>query len=125
MLQVSFGKGYGRYVNDLGTIGGQDAVFDPQGSLKALPVLSAYLSFQKWWRDGLRSTLTASYVGIDNYDFQPADAYRETWRVGGNLIWSPVPRVNVGGELLWGRRTDKDGMTGSAAQFQASVRYIF
>ncbi len=124
-VQLSYGEGYGRYVNDLGTVGGQDAVFDPQGSLKVLPVLSSYLSFQKWWKDGLRSTLTLSYVGIDNYDFQLGEAYRKTWRVSGNLIWSPIPRVNVGGELLFGERTDKDGQSGDASQFQASVRYIF
>jgi hypothetical protein len=125
-LQLSYGDGYGRYVNDLSTVGGQDAVFDDTtGALETLPVFAAYLSFEKWWRDGLRSTFIASFVDVDNPDFQPGDAYRRTQRISSNLIWSPVPRVDVGGELLWGKREDKDGSTGDASQFQLSVRYRF
>lgn len=125
-LQLSYGEGYGRYVNDLSTVGGQDAVFDDAtGNLETLPVFATYLSFEKWWRDGLRSTFIASFVDVDNPDFQPGEAYRRTQRVSGNLIWSPVPRVDVGGELLWGQREDKDGSTGDASQFQLSVRYRF
>lgn len=125
-LQFSYGDGYGRYVNDLGSIGGQDAVFDDAtGEMRSLKALAGYVSFQKWWRDGLRSTFLASFVNVDNRDFQPGDAYRETSRVSGNLIWSPVPRIDVGGELLWGRREDKDGSSGDASQVQISARYRF
>jgi hypothetical protein len=40
-LQFSYGDGYGRYVNDLGSIGGQDAVFDDAtGEMKSLKALA-------------------------------------------------------------------------------------
>jgi hypothetical protein len=126
MFQLNYGKGYGRYVNDLSTVGGQDAVFnDDTGDLAALPVLSSYLAFQHWWRDQLRSTFNASFVNIDNKKFQPGDAYDRTVRLSGNIIYSPTPRIDVGGELLWGLRRDKDGSDGDASQFQASFRYRF
>lgn len=126
MFQLNYGKGYGRYVNDLSTVGGQDAVFDDDtGDLAALPVLSSYLAFQHWWRDQLRSTFVASFVNIDNKKFQPGDAYDRTVRLSGNIIYSPTPRIDVGGELLWGLRRDKDGSDGDASQFQASFRYRF
>jgi DcaP outer membrane protein len=125
-LQVSYGGGYGRYVNDLGTVGGQDAVFDDStGDMETLAVLSTFVSFQKWWRDGLRSTFIASYVDVDNPEFQPGDAYSHTNRISGNVIWSPVPRIDIGAELLWGKRTDKDGSSGDASQIQLSARYRF
>jgi cell pole-organizing protein PopZ len=126
MFQLNYGKGYGRYVNDLSTVGGQDAVFnDDTGDLAALPVLSSYIAFQHWWHDQLRSTFNASFVNIDNKDFQPGDAYDRTVRMSGNIIYSPTPRIDVGGELLWGLRRDKDGSDGDASQFQASFRYRF
>lgn len=125
MFQLNYGKGYGRYVNDLSTVGGQDAVFSDTGELAALPVLSSYIAFQHWWRDQLRSTFIVSFVDIDNKKFQIGGAYDRTARLSGNIIFSPTPRIDIGGELLWGRRKDKDGSDGDASQFQASVRYRF
>lgn len=125
MVQFNYGKGYGRYVNDLGTIGGQDAVFNDTGSLKALTVGATYLAMQKWWLYNLRSTFTVGLVNIDNYGFQPANAYNRTWRTGGNLIWSPTGNIDIGSELLWGERTDRNDATGSATQIQAMARFSF
>jgi len=125
-FQLSYGEGYGRYVGDLGTIGGQDAVFDDNtGDLRLLPVFASYVTFQKWWNDRLRSNFTASFVDIDNFDFQPDEAYRRTSRISANLFWSPVSRIDLGAEFLWGRRKDKDGSTGDASQLQFSARYRF
>ncbi len=64
-------------------------------------------------------------MNIDNKKFQIGDAYDRTVRLAGNVIFSPTPRIDIGGELLWGRREDKDGSSGDASQFQASVRYRF
>jgi hypothetical protein len=125
IFQVNFGTGYGRYVNDLATVGGQDAVFDDNGDMKALDVLASYAAFQKWWKDGLRSTFIASFVNVDNHQFQDDDAYHKTQRLSGNLIWSPTPRIDIGGEFLWGKRYDKDGATGDAVQVQLSSTYRF
>jgi len=125
-FQASYGEGYGRYVGDLSTVGGSDGVFDDStGELKLLPVFASYVTFQKWWSDRLRSNFTASFVDIDNFDFQPDDAYRRTSRLSANLFWSPVARIDVGAEFLWGRRKDKDGATGDASQLQFSARYRF
>jgi hypothetical protein len=125
MFQLSGGEGYGRYVNDLGSIGGQDAVYDPEGKLEALPVFAGYLAFQKWWGKALRSKFIASWVNIDTYDYQPDDAYQDTQRVSGNVIFSPTAKIDIGTELLWGRREDKDGSDGSAMQMQISAKYRF
>ncbi|MDJ0927655.1 MAG: DcaP family trimeric outer membrane transporter [Gammaproteobacteria bacterium] len=124
-FELNYGEGYGRYINDLSTVGGKDAVFDSEGKLNGYQVFAGYVSLQKWWKDTLRSTFIASVVDIDNFVFEPDDAYDKTWRVSGNLIWSPVPRIDIGGELLLGERKDKDGASGQAAQFQGSVRYRF
>ena len=126
MYQLNYGDGIGRYINDLGSVGGQDAVFDPiTGELKVLTAFGGYLAYQHWWSGKMRSTLVASYTDVDNLDFQPDNAYRQTKRVTANLLFSPIPRVDIGAEVLWGERTNKDGSSADALQLQIAAKYIF
>jgi len=126
LFQFNYGDGIGRYINDLQEVGGQDAVFDPlTGELETLNVFSSYVAYQHWWRESLRSTLTYSWVDVDNLDFQDDSAYARTDRAIINLLWSPVARVDVGGELLWGRRENKDGASGTARQIQFGAKYRY
>jgi hypothetical protein len=126
LFQFNYGDGIGRYINDLGEVGGQDAEFNPlTGELETLTVFSSYVAYQHWWQESLRSTLTYSWVDVDNLDFQDDSAYARTDRTIINLLWSPVSRVDVGGELLWGRRENKDGISGTARQIQLGAKYRF
>lgn len=126
LFQLNYGDGIGRYINDLGSVRGQDAVFDPvTGKLETLTAFGAYASFQHWWPEKLRSTFVVGFTDVDDLDFQPDDAYHQTRRVTANLLFSPIPRVDIGAELLWGERTNKDGNTGDAVQMQFAARYIF
>jgi len=124
-FQVLGGRGVGRYLNDTNTLGGLDATFAPDGSLEALPIFGGYAAFQHWWDERMRSTFLISFVRIDNYDYQPDDAYKQTARFSGNFIWSPVPRVDIGTELIWGERTNKDNNNASALQLQLATKYRF
>lgn len=133
--QLTYGKGIGRYINDLGTIGGGDAVFDPKGELHALPVFAGYFSYQhRWakqlwfmdkWPGQLRSNFTFSWVGIENFKFQEGNNYNRTFRASANLIYQPVQKLRFGMELLWGERKNKDNSKGTATQLQFSARYDF
>ncbi len=135
LWQITYGQGVGRYINDLGTIGGGDAVFDPAGNLKALPVFAGYLSYQHTWPwkfkflqdwPGLfRSNLTFSWVDIDNYEFEDGGDYNYTLRGSANLMYFPTESVRFGAEYLWGQRVNKDGSKGDATQMQFSIRYDF
>jgi hypothetical protein len=124
-FQLNAGKGYGRYVNDLRSVGDFDGIFSPDGDLELIDVLSGYISGQHWWGATMRSTATFGFVKLDNPRFVPDDFYQRTFRASGNLIWSPAPRIDVGGELLWGRRKTEDGSSGEALQFQFAAKYLF
>jgi TolA-binding protein len=124
-FQLTGGRGLGRYLNDPNTLGGLDAVFAPDGTLDALPIFGGYAAYQHWWDQTMRSTFLFSLVRIDNYSYQPDDAYKETARASGNFIWSPIPRVDIGTELLWGRRTNKDKNDASSLQLQLVTLYRF
>jgi len=135
LWQLTYGKGIGRYLNDLSTIGGGDAVFSPDGELHALPVLAGFLSYRHHWGKKpwfmldwpgiMRSNFTISWINVDNYDFQDDKDYEATFRASANLLYFPTQNLRLGGELLWGRRKNKDGSTGTATQLQFSARYNF
>ena len=125
LFQLNVGEGIGRYVNDLNTVGGGDAIFDPSGKLKTLPVIAGYIAYQHWWRENARSNVNLSWVNVDNLSFEPDEAYHQTFRGAVNYIWSPTARIDIGGEIIYGSRENKDTEKADAFQFQLSSKYRF
>jgi hypothetical protein len=120
------GSGIGRYITDLGTLGGQDAYYDPEtNTVDALPVFAWYLGSERRWDAKLRSTFTYGTVVVDNIAAQPGNAFHMTNRWSLNLTWSPIPRVDLVSEFLFGNRTDKDGQKGSSSQLQLGTHLRF
>ncbi len=123
---VNGGVGIGRYITDLGTLGGQDAVYDAEtNSLEPLKVFAAYAGFQHWWKEGLRSTWTYGYVGVDNPEIQAPDSLHQTHRWTANLAWSPILRIDLVLEYLAGTRKNKDGESGFSDQIQVGGTFRF
>ena len=135
LWQLTYGEGIGHYINDLNNVGGGDAVFDPQGQLRALPVFAGYVSylhewpmtwgFVKSWPGILRSSFNVSWVDINNYKFQEGSDYKSTREASVNLIYSPTANISTGVEFLWGKRTNRDESKGTAKQLQMNIRYDF
>jgi hypothetical protein len=125
MFQLNFGEGIGRYINDLNTVGGEDAKFDENGNLETLPVVAGYIAYQHWWRENARSTINLSWVDVDNLDFESDDAYHKTFRGALNYIWSPTSRIDIGAEVIFGSRENKDKDRATATQLQISSKYRF
>ena len=73
----------------------------------------------------LRSSASFGIVGIKNLDIQPDDALHLTRRSTINFMWSPIPRLDLVTEFLWGRRENKDGQHGTAAQTQVGSTFRF
>jgi hypothetical protein len=127
LFQLNAGNGIGRYVNDLASIGSYDGIFNKEtGELKLFDIMAGYVSWQHWWGRGkMRSNFTFGAVEVDNPDFVNDDAYKRTLRFSSNLLWSPTPRIDIGGEYLWGKRQNEDGNNDDATQMQLAVRYRF
>ena len=126
LFQLNAGHGIGRYINDLKTIGNYDGIFDTStGDMELLDVAAGYVSGQHWWGANLRSNFTLGLVYVDEPDFADEKAYDYTIRASGNLLWSPIRRVQLGGEFLWGKRENVDGSSGEATQLQLAAKYRF
>ena len=117
---VNAGSGIGRYIADLSSLGGQDAVYDPvQVSLRALPVSSGYVGYEHAWSRVFTTAVTYGVVNVSNLDVQPGDAFHRTQRTSINLTWNPIPAADVVLEFLAGTRVNKNGERASANQLQA------
>ena len=128
--QVTFsayaGSGIGRYISDLGSLGGQDAYYDPATkTIDALPVFAWYLGYERRWNSKLRSTFTYGTVLVENVELQPADAFHMSNRGSLNLTWSPIRRIDLVGEFLFGNRINKDGQSGTSSQLQLGTNFRF
>ncbi len=42
-----------------------------------------------------------------------------------NLMWTPTPGIDMGGEFLWGERKNVNGSSGTATQIQLAAKYAF
>jgi hypothetical protein len=128
--QVTFsayaGSGIGRYITDLGTLGGQDAYFDPAtNTIDALPVFAWYFGYERRWKPEWRSTFTYGTVFVTNIEAQPGPSLHMTNRGSFNLTWSPIPRIDLVGEFLFGNRINKDGQKGASSQLQLGTNFRF
>ncbi|MFC1689286.1 DcaP family trimeric outer membrane transporter [Pseudomonadota bacterium] len=133
--QLTYGEGISQYINDPQSVSAGDAVFDPKGKLRAIPIFAGYLTYQhiwplnwhrlKSWPGIMRSNFSIGYVNMDTFGFQDDDNYSETVRASVNVIYNPTKNVRLGVELLWGRRKNADESKGSATQLQVSARYTF
>lgn len=125
IFQLNAGRGIARYINDLNSLGGQDAAFDTAGALHALPAIGWYVDYEHQWKAWeatrtmkLRSSFIWSFVTVNNLAFQPDDAYKRTNRLSVNLVFSPIERIDVGVEYIYGTRENRNGDRGSSDQFQ-------
>ncbi len=126
LFAVNGGVGIGRYIADLSAEGGQDAVYDSvENDLDALPALSGYLGIEHWWGKMLRSTVTYGVVDVDNLPIQGPESYDLTRRASINLVYSPIKRLDLVTEYLWGERENKNGEKGTSSQIQIGSRLVF
>jgi uncharacterized coiled-coil protein SlyX len=133
VFQFNTGVGNARYMNDLNSLGGQDAVFDSTtGDLEALPATGFYVDYQhrwhhweSWRQHNVRSSVIWGFVNVENTDFQAPESYHRTNRYCINLVFSPIKRIDIGAEYIYGTRENKDGRSGSSDQIQGVAIFRF
>ncbi|MCF8144032.1 MAG: porin [Deltaproteobacteria bacterium] len=120
-FQLVYGRGIGSYMNEDGV---NDGVLEG-AELKLLPVFSGFGAVQHWWMEGLRSNAVFGWVDVGNQDAESGSALSRSLYLAGNLIWSPVKQMDIGGEFLWGQRKNRGGARGAATRIQFSAKYKF
>lgn len=110
------GKALGHYLSDMGSIAGLQTNF-AAGSEKSPWTWGGNVSYTHWWTDELRSTVMGGYSHVQNTGVitsAVAAAGLDNHHVGAtvNLIWSPVPQVDLGLEYDYIERVTAHAITG-------------
>ena len=82
-----------------------DAFVLPGGKLGLNRGYGAYAVFQHYWSPSWNSSLFGAYATIKNpYAAQLLSVGNDNahiWQIGGNLLWTPVKDLIIGGEVLY------------------------
>ena len=126
---VVFGEGIQNAMNDSPIdIGIQNNFGNPTRPVvgKPLPIVAFSVFLDHRWNDRYTTAIGYSRQDNDNTDAQADDAFKTGQYALGNLLYTPVPGVMVGGELQWGRRESfRDPFTGDGFKVQFSFKYNF
>jgi DcaP outer membrane protein len=130
LLQVVHGDGIATYMNDGGMDIAPTAFYNPLAptpslTSEAVPLTGVVAYYDHYWNSQWSSSIGYSFTQVSNTNFQASNAFHKGDYASVNLLWSGVKHVLIGGELLWGKRTDNDGVTGDDVRFQFSVKYDF
>jgi Porin subfamily len=100
--------------------------------LLALPAsIGGLVSYQHWFTDELRANIVEGYdwIGHDGRSFftlaQQSGLERRHWTNHVNLIWSPVPQVDLGIEYAFLHRQTQSGQSGSENRLQVAGKFKF
>jgi len=122
--QVSGGRGFSRYIG-LSIVG--DASLDPDtGNLHMTGILAGYAAWRHELTESLRAHVLVSGSDFDNNrSFSGPNATSRVYSARVNLIYSPVAKLDLGGELSYARREVESGADGDLKRVQFSAKYRF
>jgi hypothetical protein len=129
LLQVIYGEGIASYMNDGGMDLAPTASFDETSvtdvAAEAIPLTGIVAYYDHYWTPKWSSSIGYSYTEVDNTNFQDGTAFHKGDYASVNLLTYPIDNMMVGGELLWGKRTNNDGASDDDVRFQFTVKYNF
>lgn len=125
-FMVSYGDALGRY---LGLNAFNDGYIDAGGDIETIDQWGGFVAYQHYWSDEWRSTFSLSAASADNPDsgdFAGAGSLASDYQtVHANLSWLPAPKLQIGGELSYGKKELEDGREGDLSRLQFAVKYAF
>ncbi|MDO5505897.1 MAG: DcaP family trimeric outer membrane transporter [Pseudoxanthomonas suwonensis] len=117
------GRGISRYV---GFALGTDGVIDQGGDIDATGMLAGFVAWRHVFNQQLRGNLFYSRAEYDNdVALTGPGITRSAQSIHANLIYSPLPKLDVGAELIFGRRTIESGESGDLRRLHTHIRYSF
>lgn len=123
--QAAYGKGIGRYINDLTDLNYDLVPSAEEGRLKAPASLSLVGGLRFNLRDDMFISGAYSLNRLYNQETVGPDAYRRGNYLVVNAFYTPISDLQLGVEYLHGSRRNMDGMSNGANRIQAMVKYSF
>jgi len=130
---LAAGKAPGRYLTSLGRSSGADGlqINTTTGASSAPNAYTANVGYTHWWTAALRSSIDAGYAKLQSSSSVITTAASRNGldkrQYGGraNVIWSPVPQVDLGVEYDYARRTVQSGLSGNLHRVEVESVFKF
>lgn len=120
---VTAGSGIGRYV---GLALNNDAVLDASGDLENIDLISGFVGWRHVFTPKLRGNLFYSRAQYDQDTRLTGLGITQSAQSAHiNLIYTPIPKLDVGAEYIWGQREIESGDKGEISRLQTHVKYSF
>ncbi len=120
---ITGGSGIGRYI---GLALNNDAVLDSTGDLDNIDVIAGFVGWRHVFTPKLRTNLFYSRAEYDqDTDLTGLGITKGAQSAHVNLIYTPLPKLDLGAELIWGQRELENGDRGELNRLQTHVKYNF
>jgi hypothetical protein len=120
---ASYGRGIGRY---LGLGIASDTVLDAGGNLEPIDGYGAFAAWRHAFSPKLRGNVFYSMAHFDNDKALTGFGVTERAQsFHANLIYTPLPKLDVGAELIWGQRSLENELDGDLRRIHTHVKYSF
>lgn len=121
--QINYGDAMGRY---MGMNSFNVGALNASGEINLTSMYGGLAAYRHVWNDNMRSTLGVSFSHAENDTALGGFAVPESFEsVHANFIWSPIERMSLGAEYIWGRRMDENGNDGKMNRLQLSAIYQY
>jgi hypothetical protein len=123
LAQATAGQGLGRYAA-LNYV--NSAALDEEQKLHTIELVCGFVGYRHWWNEKWRSSVNVSLFTAENpASVTGGGVNKEAQSYSINLLYSPIPKLTFGGELMHARRVLQDGTDGAFDRLQLSARYDF
>lgn len=121
--QLTGGEGISRYIG-LGITA--DTAYDAaRDELATTGVLAGYVGWRHAFTPKLRTNLIYARSDYDNDGTLGPLVTKSVQSIRGNVFYTPMPKVDVGAELMYGVREIEDGRKGDISRVQFTTKYSF
>ena len=103
-----------------------DGYVDLNGDIATAEAVAWFVSYRFKWNAKWRSNIMYGTTTIDYDNNVEAAALNDTassFHV--NLIYNVLPKLDIGGEIMYGEREIVSGTDGDFTRFQLSAKYAF
>lgn len=117
----------GRYV---GLNFANDAIIDANGDIESVDGYAGFVAYRHLWTDKLRSTITYALQEYDNDTdltgtTNALSPNKSSDSFTLNLIYSPLPKLDIGAEYRMATRELENGADGDLDRLQLTTKYSF
>jgi hypothetical protein len=101
-------------------------VLDAEQQVTAIPSFLGFVGYRHLWSETLRSNVNVSGILVDNDETLTGTGVNQSaYSFSGNLIYSPIPALSFGIELMRAYRRLESGVSGKFDRLQLSGKYDF